>query len=57
MAAGGAAGQSITLVPPVADLPRLIVEADLVISAAGTSTWDLLCLGAPPALLWVVDNQ
>ena len=54
---GAAAGQSITWVPPAADLPRLIDEADLVVSAAGTSTWDLLCLGVPPALLWVVDNQ
>ena len=52
-----AAGQSITLVPPVADLPQLIDQADLVVTAAGTSTWDLLCLGVPPALLWVVDNQ
>ena len=31
--------------------------ADLVVSAAGTSTWELLCLGAPSALVCVVDNQ
>jgi spore coat polysaccharide biosynthesis predicted glycosyltransferase SpsG len=39
------------------DLPRLAAAADLVLSASGTSTWELLCLGVPPALTWVADNQ
>lgn len=50
-------GQAVTVVPPVDDLPSLAVEADLVLSAAGTSTWELLCLGAPTALVCVTDNQ
>lgn len=49
--------QAVELLDPVADLPALLVEADLVVSAAGTSTWELLCLGAPAALVAVVDNQ
>lgn len=50
-------GQIIRPVPPTTSLPDLITEADLVVSAAGTSTWELCCLGAPSALVCVVDNQ
>ncbi|GAA1828812.1 UDP-2,4-diacetamido-2,4,6-trideoxy-beta-L-altropyranose hydrolase [Luedemannella flava] len=50
-------GQSVTVIEPTDDLPALVRAADLVVSAAGTSLWELLCLGAPAALLWVVDNQ
>ncbi|MEV1017952.1 spore coat protein [Micromonospora sp. NPDC049801] len=50
-------GQVVRPVPPTGSLPTLITEADLVISAAGTSTWELCCLGAPAALVCVVDNQ
>ncbi|MEH0823478.1 MULTISPECIES: PseG/SpsG family protein [unclassified Micromonospora] len=50
-------GQSLRPVPPTDELPALIGTADLVVSAAGTSTWELCCLGAPSALVSVVDNQ
>ncbi|RIV39798.1 PseG/SpsG family protein [Micromonospora radicis] len=50
-------GQSLRTVPPTGALPALIATADLVVSAAGTSTWELCCLGAPAALVCVVDNQ
>ncbi|MEU8156509.1 spore coat protein [Micromonospora sp. NPDC048986] len=50
-------GQTIRPVPPTTSLPALITEADLVVSAAGTSTWELCCLGAASALVCVVDNQ
>ncbi|PRY29570.1 spore coat polysaccharide biosynthesis predicted glycosyltransferase SpsG [Pseudosporangium ferrugineum] len=52
-----AASQHFEIIDPTDDLPRLLAEADLVISASGTSTWELLCLGRPAALVWVVDNQ
>ncbi|TCB93437.1 spore coat protein [Micromonospora zingiberis] len=52
-----APGQSLAVVPPTGELPDLIAAADLVVSAAGTSTWELCCLGAPSALVCVVDNQ
>ena len=42
--------------PTVAARPQY-VESDLVISASGTSTWELLCLGATAGLVCVVDNQ
>jgi spore coat polysaccharide biosynthesis predicted glycosyltransferase SpsG len=50
-------GQALRPVPPTDDLPALITAADLVVSAAGTSVWELCCLGAPAALVCVVDNQ
>jgi spore coat polysaccharide biosynthesis predicted glycosyltransferase SpsG len=50
-------GQRLRPIPPTDDLPALITAADLVVSAAGTSTWELCCLGAPAALVCVVENQ
>lgn len=44
-------------IPPTTELARHVAEADLVISAAGTSSWELLCLGAACALVAVADNQ
>jgi spore coat polysaccharide biosynthesis predicted glycosyltransferase SpsG len=50
-------GQRFDIIPPTDDLPKLLAGADLAVSASGTSTWELLCLGLPAALVWVVDNQ
>ncbi|WP_433373621.1 PseG/SpsG family protein [Actinoplanes sp. CA-142083] len=50
-------GQRLEIIPPTDDLPKLLAGADLAVSASGTSTWELLCLGLPSALVWVVDNQ
>lgn len=51
------AGQELSVRPPVDDLPALVLRADLVLSAAGTSMWELCCLGAATALVCVTDNQ
>jgi spore coat polysaccharide biosynthesis predicted glycosyltransferase SpsG len=50
-------GQKLEVITPTDRLPELLAGADLVLSASGTSTWELLCLGLPAALVWVVDNQ
>ncbi|MEV6347049.1 spore coat protein [Actinoplanes sp. NPDC051851] len=50
-------GQRFEIIPPTDHLPKLLAGADLVVSASGTSTWELLCLGRAAALVWVVDNQ
>lgn len=50
-------GQRLDIIDPTDELPKLLADADLVISASGTSTWELLCLGLPAALVWVVENQ
>lgn len=38
-------------------LPDLLGEADIVVSAAGTSAWDVCAMGRPSVLVAVVDNQ
>jgi spore coat polysaccharide biosynthesis predicted glycosyltransferase SpsG len=50
-------GQTIRRISPTDDLPRLIAAADLVVTAAGSSMWDLLYLGKAAALVWVAANQ
>ncbi|HMR48931.1 MAG TPA: spore coat protein [Arachnia sp.] len=51
------AGQSVTVTAPVDDLPALAVTCDVAVSAAGSSVWELACLGIPTGLIEVVDNQ
>ena len=48
---------SLTVLAPVDDLAALMSAQDLVVSAAGTSVWELCCIGVPMALIWAVDNQ
>ncbi len=49
--------QILTVIAPTSDLHRLAGNADLVSCAAGTSLWEMLCIGAPVAAVRVVDNQ
>ena len=51
------AGQRLEIIAPTDELPKLLADADLAVSASGTSTWELLCLGLPAALVWVAENQ
>ena len=48
---------NIHVVEPTNDLPALLEQADLAISAAGTSSWELCTMGIPSVLIEVVDNQ
>ncbi|CAK0776265.1 UDP-2,4-diacetamido-2,4, 6-trideoxy-beta-L-altropyranose hydrolase [Gammaproteobacteria bacterium] len=41
----------------VRDMSLLMTWADLALSAAGTTTWELACLGVPTLLTVVADNQ
>lgn len=50
-------GQTVTTTGPTNRLAELVRAADLVVSAAGSSTWELLSLGACAALVCVADNQ
>jgi spore coat polysaccharide biosynthesis predicted glycosyltransferase SpsG len=52
-----AGGQELDVIGPTSELMTLAADADLVISAAGTSLWELLCIGSAAAVVWVVDNQ
>jgi spore coat polysaccharide biosynthesis predicted glycosyltransferase SpsG/RimJ/RimL family protein N-acetyltransferase len=52
-----AAGQSLEVVQPSLRVPHLFPSMDLVISGAGTTTWELATLGVPMALVQLVENQ
>ncbi len=40
-----------------ADMPKLIMDADLAIGAAGSSVWERACLGLPQVLMITAENQ
>ncbi|WP_052207592.1 bifunctional UDP-2,4-diacetamido-2,4,6-trideoxy-beta-L-altropyranose hydrolase/GNAT family N-acetyltransferase [Sinomonas humi] len=50
-------GLSLDSVEQSSDLPRLFAAADLVISGAGTTIWELAALGTPMAIIQLVENQ
>lgn len=50
-------GQRVEVIGPTSQLASAVVASDLTLSASGTSTWELLCLGATAGLVCVVDNQ
>jgi UDP-2,4-diacetamido-2,4,6-trideoxy-beta-L-altropyranose hydrolase len=47
----------IQLQKNVLDMPSLIAWADMVISAAGSTSWELAFMGAPMLLLVIAENQ
>jgi UDP-N-acetylglucosamine:LPS N-acetylglucosamine transferase len=51
------AGSSVEASLPVLDVEKLMTWADVVLSAAGTTVWELCCVGTPMALVIVADNQ
>jgi spore coat polysaccharide biosynthesis predicted glycosyltransferase SpsG len=42
---------------PTSTLPDVLGTADVIVSAAGTSSWDVCSLGRPAVLVGVVENQ
>ncbi len=50
-------GATVTVIDPTPDLASRLAVADLVVSAAGTTVWELCALRTPMALVCVVDNQ
>ncbi|HEY0248897.1 MAG TPA: bifunctional UDP-2,4-diacetamido-2,4,6-trideoxy-beta-L-altropyranose hydrolase/GNAT family N-acetyltransferase [Gryllotalpicola sp.] len=51
------AGGDVELVAPAPDFLDRAAAADLVVSAAGTTSWELVCIGVPSLLVAVVENQ
>jgi UDP-2,4-diacetamido-2,4,6-trideoxy-beta-L-altropyranose hydrolase len=49
--------QPITLRRDVANIPELMAAADMAVSAAGSTCWELCLLGLPALLLDVAANQ
>ena len=57
LAALGANTDQVQVLAPTPKLASYYQGVDVVISAAGTSAWDVCSLGVPALLLAVVDNQ
>lgn len=55
--AAAPSGVEIVTTGPVTDLARRAAASDLVVTASGSSVWELMCLGVPLAVVCVVDNQ
>jgi UDP-2,4-diacetamido-2,4,6-trideoxy-beta-L-altropyranose hydrolase len=53
----GRAGAGFRLAVDPADLPELMAQADVAVSAAGSTAWELAFLGLPAVLVAVADNQ
>lgn len=47
----------IRLLKDVADMPALMVWADLVVAGAGTTSWEICMMGLPAALCVLAPNQ
>lgn len=49
--------EDCAVLSPTPDLPEILGQADVVVSAAGTSAWEICSLGIPAILIAVVGNQ
>lgn len=49
--------EGVKILRPTSELPELLAGADIVVSAAGTSSWDVCALRLPSVLIAIVDNQ
>jgi spore coat polysaccharide biosynthesis predicted glycosyltransferase SpsG/RimJ/RimL family protein N-acetyltransferase len=52
-----AAEPAVTVLGPQDDLPMLAVQHDLVLTAAGTTVWELACAGCAMGVAAVTENQ
>lgn len=50
-------GDRVTLMLDVAEVAEAMAQADLVIGAPGTGTWERACLGLPSLLVVIASNQ
>lgn len=48
---------NVSIVEPTSDLPHILGTADVIVSAAGTSAWDVCTISTPSALIATVSNQ
>jgi UDP-2,4-diacetamido-2,4,6-trideoxy-beta-L-altropyranose hydrolase len=48
---------NVTYLPPVEAIHEEMLAADLVVSAGGTTLWELCCLARPAAVIAVAGNQ
>jgi UDP-2,4-diacetamido-2,4,6-trideoxy-beta-L-altropyranose hydrolase len=48
---------TVRLLRNVTDMPALMAEADLAVTASGSTCWELLFMGLPALLIEIADNQ
>jgi spore coat polysaccharide biosynthesis predicted glycosyltransferase SpsG len=48
---------AVRVVPRIEDMATAMSDADLVVTAAGSTLWEVCCLGRPAAAVQVADNQ
>lgn len=53
----GATGPAVEWVANATNMPELMAWADIAVSAAGSTSWELAFMGLPAVLLVVTDNQ
>lgn len=51
------ASSAVTLLVDPPDMPELMAWADLSVGAAGSTSWELACLGVPAIVMAVAANQ
>jgi len=56
-AASKSSGKHIEIITNVADVPAQMAWADVAISGAGTTCWELAFMGLPAAVVVLADNQ
>ena len=57
LAADAPPGVELRASGPVSDLAARAAASDLVVTASGSSVWELMCLGVPLGVVCVIDNQ
>ncbi|HIQ22141.1 MAG TPA: UDP-2,4-diacetamido-2,4,6-trideoxy-beta-L-altropyranose hydrolase [Planctomycetes bacterium] len=50
-------GRAVSVIPPSDDMARRMARVELAVTAAGTTCWELACLGVPAVVLETADNQ
>jgi UDP-2,4-diacetamido-2,4,6-trideoxy-beta-L-altropyranose hydrolase len=53
----GAHGEAMRIVVNAPNMAELMAWADVAVSAAGSTAWELACMGLPAALIVVAENQ
>jgi len=53
----GSRNSNIQILENVANMPELMARADVAVSAAGSTSWEMAFLGLPALLLVLADNQ
>jgi UDP-2,4-diacetamido-2,4,6-trideoxy-beta-L-altropyranose hydrolase len=48
---------TVRMLRNVTDMPALMAEADLAVTASGSTCWELLFMGLPALLIEIADNQ